>query len=237
MKKIDPRAGGISRETGAVSLPSMPPPAPAMKRCAHAGAPSWAKGVITVGGADRHGRFHRPANLYVVLSEGAWVWPAPLESPDSRPVVPGWAALARYIQRPRVLSLAWDDGAGPPVDYSFWAAAWKLAQGEAAMLRCTAERPYHIVCSCLGGHGRTGAAMAALLVAGCGNKAEQAILFVRDIYCPDAVETEAQVSYLHALAESEGVQTQSETSRSKVKGSYNTRILMPWGGGSGKTLK
>jgi hypothetical protein len=48
---------------------------------------------------------------------------------------------------------------------------------------------------CLGGHGRTGSALACLAVL-TGTPAEQAVDWVRANYCPDAVETEEQRAFV-----------------------------------------
>jgi protein-tyrosine phosphatase len=50
-------------------------------------------------------------------------------------------------------------------------------------------------CGCIGGHGRTGLVFSALVKQLTGNK--DAISFVRDNYCQKAVESEAQVNFLH----------------------------------------
>lgn len=51
---------------------------------------------------------------------------------------------------------------------------------------------------CLGGHGRTGTALAGL-VALSGLPAEDAVDYVRDQYCPRAVETAEQETYVDLL--------------------------------------
>jgi protein-tyrosine phosphatase len=51
---------------------------------------------------------------------------------------------------------------------------------------------------CLGGHGRTGTALACLAVLG-GYPPEEAVAWVRANYCPSAVETAEQESFVLAL--------------------------------------
>lgn len=48
---------------------------------------------------------------------------------------------------------------------------------------------------CLGGHGRTGTALALLAVLA-GHPPDDAVAWVRHHYCPDAVETRAQLAYV-----------------------------------------
>ena len=48
---------------------------------------------------------------------------------------------------------------------------------------------------CLGGHGRTGTALACLAVVG-GHPAEDAVTWVRSVYCAEAVETPEQEAFV-----------------------------------------
>lgn len=51
---------------------------------------------------------------------------------------------------------------------------------------------------CLGGHGRTGTALACMAVlTGC--PPDEAVAWVRRHYCPEAIETPAQVMFVHDL--------------------------------------
>jgi hypothetical protein len=52
---------------------------------------------------------------------------------------------------------------------------------------------------CLGGHGRTGTALACLAVLG-GHPASDAVAWVRSAYCPDAVETHEQEAFVLEVA-------------------------------------
>jgi protein-tyrosine phosphatase len=51
---------------------------------------------------------------------------------------------------------------------------------------------------CLGGHGRTGAALACLAVLG-GHPSDDAIAWIRAQYCPAAVETPEQEAFVTEL--------------------------------------
>jgi len=84
-----------------------------------------------------------------------------------------------------VYQVAWADFSPPPVKFAFWKQ----------LLQSLPEGP--IVICCEGGHGRTGTAMAALLLAsGEYKSASEALAAVREKYCHKAVETEEQGQYL-----------------------------------------
>jgi hypothetical protein len=51
---------------------------------------------------------------------------------------------------------------------------------------------------CLGGHGRTGTALAGLALL-CGQPREEAVAWVRANYCEEAVETEEQAAFVAGL--------------------------------------
>lgn len=61
-------------------------------------------------------------------------------------------------------------------------------------VQLTANKKAHI--GCIGGHGRTGTVLAALVSVMRGEK--DAIQYVRNNYCPKAVESEEQVEFLHS---------------------------------------
>lgn len=93
--------------------------------------------------------------------------------------------LNRYVF-PEVVRLNWPDMTAPShVGIGFWS-------------RLLAILPGHVCLSCIGSHGRTGTAMAALLVAD-GMEAEVAIKAVRDKHCHHAIETAAQGDYIRGL--------------------------------------
>lgn len=54
---------------------------------------------------------------------------------------------------------------------------------------------------CVGGHGRTGTAMASLLVAALDYTAGEAIDWLRENYCPKAVESKKQVDYVYDMSD------------------------------------
>jgi len=105
-------------------------------------------------------------------------------------VLPGsderFEELRLYVHRPQLLRLAWEDMSVPPVGLEFWSKLWDLL-------------PQGItVITCFGGHGRSGTALAALLIAN-GFSAMDAIDYVRTVHCNLAIETLEQEEYLARL--------------------------------------
>lgn len=84
-----------------------------------------------------------------------------------------------------VLSLDWNDMGIPPVEYDFWPALWDMM-------------PAKTVIACMGGHGRTGTCMVALLIVN-GVDYWTALETVRAEHCDKAVESLKQEEYLHGL--------------------------------------
>jgi hypothetical protein len=94
-----------------------------------------------------------------------------------------------------------------------WAPPWNHAHlawvdfgvPDAAELRVALEdvlersrRGEHVEVGCLGGHGRTGTALACLAVL-TGTPADEAIAWVRAVYCEKAVETDEQQAFVAAF--------------------------------------
>lgn len=98
------------------------------------------------------------------------------------------------IARPLgVITLDWKDGKRPPVDDGFWSL----------LIKDLAKLRGHAAIHCWAGHGRTGTALAILahLTGIC--RREDPVLWVRDQYCGDVIETREQIDYLKSL----GIQT------------------------------
>lgn len=103
---------------------------------------------------------------------------------------PSMRTLAAHLPQPRVteITLPWPDGGIPPVLASFWRALIEQCAATGAPL----------VIHCIGGHGRTGTALAAILIA-YSIPAGDAIEWVRKNHCDRAIETKAQEYYLADL--------------------------------------
>jgi len=135
--------------------------------------------------------FDRPANAAVDLEwadvgfylDGSWAQSTMLCSPGFRP------KFARY--RPsKLLVYPWPDLGVPREPARFKRAlTWLLHQ---------AAEGKRVEIGCVGGHGRTGSTLAALLIMQ-GMSPTAAVRKVRREYCDEAVETRSQVQMLHHL--------------------------------------
>ena len=88
--------------------------------------------------------------------------------------------------------IAWPDYGFPKVKPTFWKALHKYLS----------SKNWKRVClHCAGGHGRTGTAISALLIAVERWRVQHAVRYVRKNYCWRAVETAIQCDYLCTLDE------------------------------------
>lgn len=86
--------------------------------------------------------------------------------------------------------IAWPDFGLPRVKPSFWQAMHDYAR----------EQNWHKVCiHCEGGHGRTGTAMASVMIACLKWDVPKAVNHIRKKYCDKVVETHDQCDYLCML--------------------------------------
>ncbi len=104
------------------------------------------------------------------------------------------------------LIIDWPDMSIPDLDLEFWQALYQ----DLAKMKGRA------VVHCMGGHGRTGTALAilAFLSSSCGD--EDAVSWVREVYCQESVETASQITYLRNVI---GIPTHAEPSSSYKYGS------------------
>lgn len=95
---------------------------------------------------------------------------------------------------PALLKIEWDDGGVPyELDEMWWKAlADHVIKSKGDVLIC-----------CQGGHGRTGTALSILLdlLGVCGNEGEHgdAVVYLRESYCHQAVESESQIAYIEDI--------------------------------------
>lgn len=102
----------------------------------------------------------------------------------------GFEPLKEYLWLPKttlVVQLDWPDGDMPPVRFTFWYALYEH-------MRFNGHNTMQF--NCLGGHGRTGTALVAMMMAVNGSKWKSALKLVRDTFCHKCVETQAQIDYL-----------------------------------------
>lgn len=130
-------------------------------------------------------------------------------------------ALTEHVQKeiPRIL-IKWPDGGAPALLPSFWRALYQRLDGAIAFC-------------CVGGHGRTGTALAAFYMAhleACGIIGTDAaptlaalVEGIRRDHCNSAVETDEQVIYLEEVADYYGIVIDAEP----VVGSYEWRTPVP----------
>lgn len=126
-----------------------------------------------------------------------------------------------------VLFIPWPDREAPVVGYEFW--AW-LADRLATI-------PGDVCVHCMGGHGRTGTALAALALVTGQCEPTQIVNFVRKRHCGQAVESTAQLSYLDTIA---GCTVEGDVPTSRWSGAqaWGANATLPiTTGASGATAK
>jgi hypothetical protein len=110
--------------------------------------------------------------------------------PEWVPVVApfdGAEGLTRWnVQR---VALDWPDMGAPSLTLGFWREAVRLIR--------KSKRPVGVCC--IGGHGRTGTALAMLAHVMTGGGIGDPVAWVRKIYCENAVESAAQIEYVRSL--------------------------------------
>lgn len=103
---------------------------------------------------------------------------------------------------PTIIRFDWPDATAPHrVPLRFWEQLPTLFPANT-----------RIVIACIGGHGRTGTALAALCIAHLGYTADEAMAYVREAHCPRAIETLSQEKYLLKL------ETTREANTTEVSG-------------------
>lgn len=105
---------------------------------------------------------------------------------------------------PPTFGLYLDERWSPPWDHAHltWADFGVPDAGELRValedLLARSRRGEHVEVGCLGGHGRTGTALACLAVL-TGTPPAEAVSWVRDAYCEKAVETDQQRAFVAAF--------------------------------------
>lgn len=173
--------------------------------CTHRGI----KPVFTIGSCQVHGGretdvLREAGRFQVVISLLGRMRATPSRFHISQGARRVFANLSAYQQRRNnILCIDWPDMEAPDLDRQFWESLvldLKNVQGDAAIF-------------CMGGHGRTGTALSALIQVSGYEPAlasGDVIQWVRYTYCQDAVETSSQVDYLRTVL---GVRTQNAPSR------------------------
>src|SRR5262249_38953327 len=106
-----------------------------------------------------------------------------------------YEALRQYLhQPPQRVYVDWPDGGAPPFEGDF------LRELPELVLKATGGKGGHVIINCVGGHGRTGTALAGLAILHNNMSAKEAVEHVRECHCKKAVETKVQVAWLCQLA-------------------------------------
>ena len=95
------------------------------------------------------------------------------------------------------LRINWPDRAAPPVYPEFWInlAAYIREQ------TLNRDKPFKVMTSCQGGHGRSGTAAVCLMMAFTEYDALEAITHLRAVHCGRAIESAVQHDYINWMAE------------------------------------
>lgn len=104
--------------------------------------------------------------------------------------IPELQKWEQYQQSFQEIQINWPDYGVSDLPREFW-------QDLVDYLRTNKKR---MLVFCIGGHGRTGTAIACLMVVSLGWSAKRAIAWVRKNYCSEAIETTGQSKYVEAIA-------------------------------------
>lgn len=129
----------------------------------------------------------------------------------SSSVISGDAELAEGLAQytvennaTRILQIDWDDRQAPNVTPEFWVEMNKLLYGD-------------VMTCCVGGHGRSGTSFVCLLLVNAPDyDALDAMIHVRSVHCPRAIESVAQHDYINQVAKYLG-RTENAHTASSVK--------------------
>ncbi len=97
--------------------------------------------------------------------------------------------------QPQIIKIGWPDGGVPDFSEQDWLRLLDVLQ-ESSLSR---KRDIDVLVCCVGGHGRTGTALS-ILAALTGVERENPVGFIRREYCPKAVESKPQCSYIRGIA-------------------------------------
>lgn len=135
-----------------------------------------------------------------------------LNCANAGPVVPrhvmpfAWAKKYRTIKA-KEIQINWPDMSYPQLQVEFW--------GD--LIKYLTKTKGKLLIFCIGGHGRTGTALAALMIAW-GYDTRAAVKWIRKNYCTSAIETTSQEDYLRRVGDYYGKKKQAQK---KAKGAKN----------------
>ena len=112
----------------------------------------------------------------------------------------GWR-VRDYLTPPRIIKMPIPDMHAPwEVGLPFWRELWADLQDQGKAKYATSGERLKVLTLCMGGHGRTGTVLSALLKAS-KIKVEDGdiVSYLRGRYCAKAVESTDQIDYLRSL--------------------------------------
>lgn len=136
--------------------------------------------------------------------------------------------LVNHLPEPlSIIDLEWADGEAPCVLPTFWEVLHELLKkDESGKDGATMG----LLVYCVGGHGRTGTALAAYMIANQKYPVSKAVNIVRDMLCTECIETQDQVEYLQILASHYGVEAEIITPKDQVSDPfyYSSHFVPEW---------
>lgn len=132
-------------------------------------------------------------------------------------VPPGFESLSKYALQLPILQIPWPDGSLPEVQPEFWQELVRLLPAG------------NVYVCCAGGHGRTGTALAALrLLSLPATTVREAILEIRKMHCPEAIESEQQIDYLYDLGRLiGGLDMVNDSGQPRPRGAWQALTVSP----------
>lgn len=109
------------------------------------------------------------------------------------------------IQLGRIIKIDWADGSVPDMTEEYWR---NILQDLEKLRTSLGRDSLNILVCCVGGHGRTGTALA-ILAALTGVAPDDPADFIHEKYCYRAIETRSQCSYIKKIA---GLFTENDSS-------------------------
>ena len=164
--------------------------------CVHDGSET----VVTIKGVRVHGAAKTDINeAYLASHEKLLIVNLSALSLNLKPPVTlaglpdGFKTLAKYTVKPTEIMVDWADMHAPLLRREFWTE----------LLACAKRtKVTDVMFTCLGGHGRTGTALASMLIANLDWRVLDAAQYVRSQHCRESIESLDQVEYLYYVGDS-----------------------------------
>jgi protein-tyrosine phosphatase len=132
----------------------------------------------------------KAANNYdVVLNLTGWSLVSAKEHIIPFQELSKWRKKEKEEHKYKEICLDWPDMGVVDLPKEFWLDLIKVFD----------KKKSKVLMFCLGGHGRTGTAMAVLMVLGLEYTPEKAVEWVRTNYCKQAIETWKQIDYIYSM--------------------------------------